>query len=120
MTNQLFAVTFDCADAVALGEFWAQVLGKELDPGATPTFASIGLGDADRTELRWCFAQVPEPKTAKNRMHADLTTADLDAEVARLIALGATKKADVEMGTTRWATLADPEGNEFDVIDQPA
>ena len=116
MTNRLFAVTFDCADAAALGEFWAKALGQVLDPGAGKQFASIGLHDSARTEPRWCFAQVPEGKSAKNRMHPDLITADLEAEVERLVGLGATWKADVEMGSTRWTTLVDPEGNEFDVI----
>ena len=116
MSNRLFAVTFDCANAAELGGFWGQTLGQELDPDAGKEFASIGMQDSGRTEPRWFFAQVPEGKTAKNRMHPDLITADLEAEVARLIGLGASRKADVEMGSTRWTTLLDPEGNEFDVI----
>jgi hypothetical protein len=120
MTNRLFAVTFDCADAAELGGFWAQALGQELDPGAGKAFASIGLHDSGRTEPRWCFAQVPEGKSAKNRMHPDLITGDLEAEVERLIDLGASRKKDVEMGSMRWTTLLDPEGNEFDVIAEPA
>ena len=116
MTIRLHAVTFDCADAAVLGEFWAQALGEELDPGAGKQFASIGLRDPDRTEPRWCFAQVPEGKSAKNRMHPDVITADLEAEVERLVGLGATWKADLKPGTMRWTTLLDPEGNEFDVI----
>ena len=120
MTNRLFAVTFDCTDAARLGVFWAEVLGQELDPGAGKAFASIGLHDSGRTEPCWCFAQVPEGKTAKNRMHPDLITADLKAEVERLIGLGASRKADVEMGSLRWTTLLDPEGNEFDVIAEAA
>ena len=116
MTNRLFAVTFDCADAAELGLFWANALGEELDPGAGKAFASIGLGASGRTGPAWCFAQVPEGKTGKNRMHPDLMTTDLDAEAERLIGLGATRKADVEMGTMRWVTLQDPEGNEFDLI----
>src|SRR6204780_3565448 len=92
MTNRLFAVTFDCADAAAVGGFWARALGQELDPGAGREFASIGLRDSGRTEPRWCFAQVPEGKTAKNRMHPDPITADLEAEVGRLIGLGASRK----------------------------
>ena len=120
MTNRLFAVTFDCVDAAELGGFWAQALGQELDPGAGKQFASIGLQDSGRTEPRWCFAQVPEGKSTKNRLHPDLMTADLEAEVERLIGLGASRKADVDMGSMRWTTLLDPEGNEFDVIAQPA
>ena len=120
MTNRLFAVTFDCADAAELGGFWAQALDQELDPGASKEFASIGLQDPGRAEPRWCFARVPEGKSAKNRMHPDLITGDLEAEVERLIGLGASRKADVEMGSMRWTTLLDPEGNEFDVIAEAA
>ena len=120
MTNRLHALTFDCVDAAVLGAFWAQVLGRELDPGAGKAFASIGLRDSVRTGPRWCFAQVPEGKSAKNRMHPDLITGDLQAEVERLIGLGAKWKADVEMGSMRWTTLLDPEGNEFDVIAEAA
>ncbi|WP_042411026.1 VOC family protein [Streptacidiphilus carbonis] len=116
MTNRLHALTFDCADAAELGAFWAQVLGQELDPGAGKQFASIGTQETDRTGPCWYFAQVPEGKSAKNRMHPDLLTDDLDAEVERLLGLGASRKADVEMGSMRWTTLQDPEGNEFDVI----
>jgi hypothetical protein len=120
MTNRLFALTFDCADAAAVGGFWARALGQELDPGAGREFASIGLHDSGRTEPRWCFAQVPEGKSTKNRMHPDLITPDLGAEVERLVGFGATWKADIEMGSMRWTTLLDPEGNEFDVIAEAA
>jgi hypothetical protein len=116
MTNRLFAVTFDCANAAELGGFWAQVIGQQLDPDAGKEFASIGMNDSERTEPRWFFAQVPEGKTAKNRMHPDLITADREAEVARLVGLGASHVADVEAGGARWTTLQDPEGNEFDVL----
>ena len=121
MTLGLHALTFDCADAVVLGEFWAQALREELDPGAGKQFASIGLQDFGRPGPGWCFVQVPEGKTAKNRMHPDLITPDLEAEVERLVDLGASWKADVEMGGMRWTTLLDPEGNEFDLVTwQPA
>jgi hypothetical protein len=49
-------------------------------------------------------------------MHPDLITGDLEAEVGRLIGLGASRKDDIKMGSMRWTTLLDPEGNEFDVI----
>ena len=116
MTNRLHALTFDCTDAATLGRFWAGALGRELDPGANKQFASIGLHEAAPTAPGWCFAQVPEDKAGKNRMHPDLLTEDLEVEVERLIGLGARHHADVEMGTMRWTTLQDPEGNEFDVI----
>jgi hypothetical protein len=43
VTIRLHSLTFDCADAAVLGEFWAQALGRELDSGAGKEFASIGL-----------------------------------------------------------------------------
>ena len=120
MTIRLHALTFDCADAAVLGGFWARALGRELDPGAGEEFASIGLHDPAGPESRWAFAQVPEGKTVKNRVHPDLMAEDLEAEVKRLTGLGATWKADVDFGTIRWTTLQDPEGNEFDVIAEAA
>jgi Glyoxalase-like domain len=48
----------------------------------------------------------------KNRVHLDLRAADIDEETARLVDLGATELARLE----GWVTLADPEGNEFDVL----
>lgn len=49
-------------------------------------------------------------------MHPDLTTTDLKAEITRLKGLGATHLTDHDEDGTRWATLADPEANEFDVV----
>ena len=62
---------------------------------------------------RGCSPRVPEPKTAKNRMHLDLTAPDPEAEVARLVELGATRVADMEEWGDQWTVLQDPEGNEF-------
>ena len=56
---------------------------------------------------------MPEPKTAKNRMHVDMATADWDTEVARLVGLGAKRVADMSEWGYEWTVLQDPEGNEF-------
>jgi hypothetical protein len=116
MTNRLFALAFDCADATVAGEFWAQAIGQKLDPGSDKRFASIGLYNTSRLAPRWCFVQVTGSESATNRIHPDLITSDLDAEVGRLIGLGASRKDVAEKRSSRWATLLDPEGNEFDVI----
>ena len=116
MSNRLFAVAFDCTDAAAVGGFWAHALGQTLDSGAGREFASIGLHDADRPGPRWCFVRVHGSESPKNRIHPDLITCDLEAEVSRLVGLGASRKEANERSSTRWATLLDPEGNEFDVI----
>jgi Glyoxalase-like domain len=67
-------------------------------------------GDNDPT---WMFSKVPEPKTAKNRMHLDLMSPDPEAEVVHLIELGATRVADMNEYGYEWTVMADPEGNEF-------
>lgn len=125
MTVKIACVVFDCRDALVVGRFWSSAIGRPLDPGASPEFASIGFNgrrskegwgpverDADPT---WLFAQVPESKAVKNRMHLDLVAPDPETEIARLVDLGATRVADRgEYGYT-WTLLADPEGNEFDL-----
>lgn len=114
MTVSLYGLAFDCADAAELAGFWAAVLSRSVDEGATSDFAAIGMHAPDGGSA-WLFQKVPEGKTAKNRVHPDFATADLDAEVGRIVSLGAGKHAEYEEGGTRWWTLTDPEGNEFDV-----
>ncbi|MFD6414769.1 VOC family protein [Streptomyces sp. NPDC060194] len=64
---------------------------------------------------RILFQRVPEPKTVKNRVHLDLhpEPGTRDAEVERLVALGATVSYEVSEPSGQWVTLTDPEGNEF-------
>lgn len=112
MTLSVAHITFDCRDAVALSRFWSEALGRPVDEGAQPFFASIGFG-APGPDPAWLFLQVPEDKAAKNRMHLDLTTDDRPAEVARLVALGATHVDDHDEWGHQWSVLHDPEGNEF-------
>jgi hypothetical protein len=119
MSVSLLAVTVDCADAGKLAGFWSQVLDRAVDPEATADFASIGLAEGRADGAAWMFHTVPEGKTAKNRMHIDFVAPDLASEVERILTLGATRLADVEEGGFRWSTLADPEGNEFDVVAAP-
>lgn len=114
MTLALHHMTVDCADARRVAEFWAAALGKELAERSDAEFAMIGDGATDGQG--WLFFQVPEPKTAKNRMHTDLRSDDRAADVARLVGLGATVLAEEDRWGTRWTVLADPEGNEFCVV----
>jgi hypothetical protein len=62
------------------------------------------------------FLRVPEGKVVKNRLHLDLRPDDQAAEVARLEAFGA-RRVSVGQGEVSWAVMADPEGNEFDVLE---
>ena len=114
MPLSLKAITFDCADALVVGQFWAAVLNCPLDTipmPPSPFFASIGMDNPIGNSFM--FIQVPEGKSVKNRVHLDFESDDTAGEVARLVALGATHIHDkAEYGMT-WTTLADPEGNEF-------
>jgi predicted enzyme related to lactoylglutathione lyase len=109
-------VTFDCADAAGLARFWAAALGWDVGPDASADFAAVGGPNRPRETPGLLFLRVDEPKTAKNRFHPDLVADDLDAEVARLAGVGATTIAERSGFGTRWVTMADPEGNEFDVV----
>ncbi len=108
-------------DDSALGRFWAEVLGWTVsseEPGVT-NLEPEGFTYPDPSAICVDIIAVQEPKAVKNRVHIDLATtsaahqADL---IARLQALGATP-ADVGQGTVPWTVLADPEGNEFCVLE---
>lgn len=121
-TSSLYAITFDCADTMQTARFWSAALGRPLDDESTEEFAAIGVfgPGAGDTATAWMFLRVPEGKETKNRCHPDLITPNLDAEVARLIGLGANKHSEHTEGGVQWVTLTDPEGNEFDVVAGPS
>ncbi len=106
-------VVIDAADPGALGRWWADALGwvvvDEDDDG------EVEIRSAPDALPGLLFEPVPEGKDRKNRLHLDFRPEDRDAEVARLLALGATR-ADVGQGQQTWVVLADPEGNEFCVL----
>jgi predicted enzyme related to lactoylglutathione lyase len=109
-------LVLDCADPHGLAEFWTSALGYR-NAGAAGNYVVLVAPDGDTPKL--LLQAVTEPKTTKNRMHFDIETPHVDAEVARLEALGARRleaEARHEHGTT-WVVLADPEGNEFCVCD---
>lgn len=114
MALALHHITVDCADALRVATFWSQALDKPLNPGGDAEAASIGGKQSDGQA--WLFFRVPEPKTAKNRMHTDLKSDDRESDVARLVALGASVVAEHEEWGTRWTVLQDPEGNEFCIV----
>jgi predicted enzyme related to lactoylglutathione lyase len=109
-------LTFDCTDAVRLAGFWSDVLGRPVDPDASGEFATIGAANS-APGPSWMFIKVPEPKQLKNRVHVDLSAENMAAEIDRLVALGATRLGEFDESGARWTTLADPEGNEFDVVE---
>ena len=102
------SVTFDTADALRAATFWAAALGSVVDEDSTVDKAFVEAPGWGGPNI-W-FQRVPEPKTAKNRVHLDLRAPGSVAdEVARLTALGATVLRD----GTDLVVMADPDGNEF-------
>ena len=76
------------------------------------------IGPVETAPVGMCFMPVSDVKTVKNRLHLDLTTDsdDRDAELERLLALGARRVDIGQTGTESWTVLADPEGTEFCVV----
>lgn len=100
--SRLYELVLDCADPEATARWWQQLIGGRLD-GADDEW---GLKEVPGAPFEWLvFGAVPEPKSAKNRVHLDLTAPDAAAVVAH----GATMLAEHQ----HWTVLADPEGNEF-------
>ena len=112
MSVTLENIAFDCADAAALATFWAGVLSTEVDAEANEFFATVNRA-ADGPTLM--FLQVPEPRSGKNRWHLDFYSNDPAGQVNRALELGAEKQGDFDEYGAKWTTLADPEGNVFDI-----
>lgn len=120
MTSRLVTVVIDVRDPVAMAEFWMDVLGwQHLE---TEDDGSIAISPSeDASPVTLLFEPVPEPKTTKNRIHLDLraVACEQDDELRRLLALGA-ERVDIGQGEQTWVVLADPEGNEFCLLQTPA
>jgi len=116
MTSRLHALCFDANDPPALARFWAGVLGWPAadDPD------DVAIVPSDDTGFRLRFLASVEQKTGPNQMHFDLTSTSLEDQqrtVARALELGA-RHIDVgQRPEEGHVVLADPEGNEFCVIE---
>lgn len=137
-------IVFDCADPDKLATFWAEALHYKLQtppPGFDSWEAFLktqgipesewnsasAVVDPDGAGPRIYFQRVPEAKTVKNRVHLDLNIGGawgtpqeerrprIEAEVDRLLQLGARKLRTVEERGGYFVNMFDPEGNEFDV-----
>jgi hypothetical protein len=134
-----FQVAVDCARPHDLADWWAEALGWQVEPqdeafirrmlaegaasesettrhrGALVWRAGAAITSPDAGRPRVLFQAVPEAKTVKNRLHLDVRVGAerQDAEVARLLRLGATELWRGAQGPHTWVTMADPEGNEF-------
>ena len=132
-------ITIDCADPHRQADWWAEALGWQVEPqdeafirrmvdtgaaaesdtttyrGALVWTAGAGVRSPDPGRPRLLFQAVPEPRSGKNRLHLDVRVGPerREAEVTRLLSLGATELWRAAQGPYEWVTLADPEGNEF-------
>jgi hypothetical protein len=134
-----FQVVIDSSAPHELADWWAEALGWQIETqdealirrmvetgaaseedttqhrGALVWKVGAALLSPDPGRPRVLFQLVPEPKTLKNRVHLDIRVGAerREAEVARLVGLGATELWRGAQGPFEWATLADPQGNEF-------
>ena len=135
-------VVLDCADPDRLAHFWAQALGYKIqDPPAGFDSWEAFLRHVGVPEDEWdsasaavdpsgvgprlFFQRVPEGKVVKNRVHLDLNVSgglgtpletrksQVDAEVDRLVGIGATRQRSREKNGEYHVVMQDPEGNEF-------
>ncbi|RBQ16802.1 VOC family protein [Spongiactinospora rosea] len=117
MACRISELVIDAADPERLATFWSEVLGyveigREDDGSIGIGPPGVGFGGPLPVLV---LSPTSDPRPKKLRLHIDVnaTDRDQDAELARLLALGA-RRADVgQTGAESWHVLADPEGNEF-------
>ena len=128
MALRWYTIVVDCRDPKAQAQWWADVLGwhkiyeAEDEVVIVPkwvTMESVKTTPWDRQSQGLVFGTAPEGKTVKNRLHIDLaphSSDHRDAEIERLLSMGATRVNVGQTGEESWDVLADPEGNEFCVL----
>ena len=112
-------IVIDCADLDRSAAFWSAALGYTASAAATGPYRSLEPESGAGIDV--LLQRVPDVKGQKNRLHLDLRTPDLDAEVRRVLGLGATllTSEPVTEDGWLWHILADPDGNEFCVLQPP-
>ena len=115
MALNLENITFDCADPDTLAQWWGQAVDGQLNAVAPGEFVIVDRSNGPGL----AFQKVDDPTPGKNRVHIDFSAADLEVEVQRLVALGASETGRHSFGGDfRWVVLADPAGNAFCVAGQ--
>jgi predicted enzyme related to lactoylglutathione lyase len=113
VTSRFAQWTLDVRDVGRMAEFWSQVLGYEIDTAPDGTTHLLPPGG---TGLTVWLQPGAGAKSGKNRDHPDLRTDDVEAEVERVLALGATRADVGQRADDPFVVLADPEGNEFCIL----
>jgi predicted enzyme related to lactoylglutathione lyase len=110
MALKVEMVTFDSSDPAKLADWWAAQFDGEVQELLPGEFLAVIRSEGPRLG----FQKVADPTPGKNRVHLDFGAADVDAEVSRLAAAGATEVGRHSIGDHfRWVVLTDPEGNAF-------
>lgn len=109
-------LVINARNTVELGQWWSKALGWVVVNDSPEDFE---IRSAPNRLPGILFERVTDSKTAINRIHLDFRPDDQEAEVTRLLAMGATL-ADVGQGKQSWVVLADIEGNEFCVLSSHA
>lgn len=114
---RLDTIVIDCRDKHALAAFWCELLGTTVR-GEIGQY--LGLHPSHEGAPRLIFQQLDDlaDRTEKGRLHVDLDTHDLEADVARAQSLGASVVARQEEFGMTWVTMRDPEGNLFCVTSE--
>ena len=108
-------ITTDSGDPEPLATWWAEQTGASIAQNHGGEFIVVAGGSL---QLLLAFQKVPDATPGKNRIHVDYTASDLDGEVDRLVAAGASLVGRRGDENFRWVTLADPQGNQFCVAPQ--
>lgn len=103
-------ITIDTTDPEKLADWWARALDGQVNPVAPPFFVVVSVpGEGPGL----AFQKVDDPTPGKNRVHIDFSAADREAEVERLVSIGASETGRGNFGDFEWVVLADPDGNAF-------
>ncbi|MFJ4923335.1 VOC family protein [Streptomyces sp. NPDC088725] len=113
MALRMCQIAIDAADPAALARFWAEALDQQV---FVDSDGDVIVASDAHTFPGLIFVPVPEAKQVKNRLHIDLAADNQEAEVARLLSLGAVHVDVGQSADVTWQVLSDPEGNEFCVL----
>jgi len=106
-------IMIDCHDPERLFAFWSEIVNVEV---ATRYPGFIFTTKMPGNHIGLAFQKVPEDKTAKNRLHLDLTHTEPETMIAKVEELGGNRIKDYDMGVVAWTVMTDPEGNEFCIV----
>lgn len=116
MIGRVSFLTIDANDPARLPAFWCEVLGTHVEE-TSDEGRFVFLAAANGYILS--FQRVPEQKSVKNRVHLDIRVEDLGTATDAVLGLDGTWDGNERaLDDARWRTLADPEGNEFDIYVQ--